>query len=91
MQPSVDYCQAHNGAGQDSVIGGDLLLLVANQGAADRGLGEALKDEVIKITPVQKMSAAGQRTRFKARGVVPVPILHMQWWFNTASAHTAIA
>jgi len=29
-------------------------------------LGETLKDEVMKIMPVQKQSAAGQRTRFKA-------------------------
>jgi small subunit ribosomal protein S2e len=29
-------------------------------------LGEALKDEVMKIMPVQKQTSAGQRTRFKA-------------------------
>ena len=29
-------------------------------------LGEALKDEVMKIMPVQKQTRAGQRTRFKA-------------------------
>jgi small subunit ribosomal protein S2e len=29
-------------------------------------LGTALKDEVLKIMPVQKQTRAGQRTRFKA-------------------------
>ncbi len=29
-------------------------------------LGPALKDEVLKIMPVQKQTRAGQRTRFKA-------------------------
>lgn len=29
-------------------------------------LGSKLKDEVMKIMPVQKVSAAGQITRFKA-------------------------
>jgi len=33
-------------------------------------LGEALKDEVMKICPVQKQTRAGQRTRFKAFVVV---------------------
>lgn len=28
-------------------------------------LGSALKDEVLKIMPVQKQTRAGQRTRFK--------------------------
>jgi len=32
----------------------------------EKFLGESLKDEVMKIMPVQKQSAAGQRTRFKA-------------------------
>lgn len=32
-------------------------------------LGSALKDEVMKIMPVQKQTRAGQRTRFKVRVV----------------------
>lgn len=32
----------------------------------DHFFGETLKDEVMKIMPVQKQTAAGQRTRFKA-------------------------
>ena len=32
----------------------------------DQFLGAALKDEVLKIMPVQKQTRAGQRTRFKA-------------------------
>ena len=35
-------------------------------------LGSALKDEVMKIMPVQKQTRAGQRTRFKARHLTPV-------------------
>jgi small subunit ribosomal protein S2e len=36
----------------------------------DHFLGESLKDEVMKIHPVQKQTAAGQRTKFKAFVVV---------------------
>ena len=32
----------------------------------DEFIGHALKDEVLKIMPVQKQTRAGQRTRFKA-------------------------
>ena len=34
----------------------------------DHLLGEKLKDDVMKIKPVQKQTRAGQRTRFKAVG-----------------------
>lgn len=36
----------------------------------DHFLGEKLKDEVLKLAPVQKQTRAGQRTRFKAFVVV---------------------
>lgn len=39
-------------------------------------LGTALKDEVMKIMPVQKQTRAGQRTRFKASARP-----HSRWLF----------
>jgi small subunit ribosomal protein S2e len=36
----------------------------------DKFLGESLKDEVMRISPVQKQTRAGQRTRFKAVVIV---------------------
>jgi len=36
----------------------------------DHFLGDRLKDEVMKISPVQKQTQAGQRTRFKAWNIV---------------------
>ena len=38
-------------------------------------LGSALKDEVMKIMPVQKQTRAGQRTRFKARHTAFIALL----------------
>jgi hypothetical protein len=35
----------------------------------DNFLGPKLHDEVLKIMPVQKQTRAGQRTRFKVRGI----------------------
>lgn len=43
-------------------------------------LGSALKDEVMKIMPVQKQTRAGQRTRFKVRHSV------LQWQCSSFSA-----
>lgn len=41
-------------------------LAVKESEIVDHFLGEALKDEVMKVMPVQKQTTAGQRTRFKA-------------------------
>jgi len=45
-------------------------LAVKEHQIVEHFLGEALKDEVMKISPVQKQTRAGQRTRFKAFVVV---------------------
>jgi len=45
-------------------------LTIKEAGIIDYFLKDALKDEVMKIAPVQKQTRAGQRTRFKAFVVV---------------------
>lgn len=50
-------------------------------------LGPALKDEVMKIMPVQKQTRAGQRTRFKVgqhkcRLLKPCLVCNIMWWFK---------
>ena len=44
-------------------------------------LGTALKDEVMKIMPVQKQTRAGQRTRFKVSS----------WFAHALLSHTTTA
>jgi small subunit ribosomal protein S2e len=48
-------------------------------------LGESLKDEVVRIMPVQKQTAAGQRTRFKCFVVVGDYNGHIGLGVKTAS------
>lgn len=53
----------------------------------DHFLGPQLKDEVLKIMPVQKQTRAGQRTRFKVnklfslRIIVTYKIPVIEWLF----------
>jgi small subunit ribosomal protein S2e len=45
-------------------------LPIKEHGIVEHFLGDKLKDEVMKIMPVQKQTRAGQRTRFKAFVIV---------------------
>jgi small subunit ribosomal protein S2e len=45
-------------------------LAIKEHKIVDHFLGDSLKDEVMKISPVQKQTRAGQRTRFKAFVIV---------------------
>ena len=44
-------------------------------------LGTSLKDEVLKIMPMQKWTLAGQRTRFKALVAIRDYNRHVSWVF----------
>merc|ERR1712184_174654 len=56
----------------------------------DLFLGPALKDEVLKIMPVQKQTRAGQRTRFKAfvAKLSIVPVRRGFWGTKLGKPHT---
>lgn len=54
----------------------------------DYFLGPALKDEVMKIMPVQKQTRAGQRTRFKVGRHLPACMLACT---HARNAHTHAA